>query len=81
MMVPGVIFDICSWQHSVTFIENFKMTPIMTNFIAPKNTIFPIWKQEDRIRKEFKMMVKGVFVWLKNVFGVHPTHFIQHIKR
>ena len=31
MMVPGVIFDICNCQNSITFMETFKMTPIMTN--------------------------------------------------
>ena len=81
MMVPGVIFDLCNWQNSVTFIETFKMTPIMTNLNVFSFTIFPIGKQEDRIREEFRVMVIGVFDWSKNDFGVQPTHFIQHIKR
>ena len=57
------------------------MTPIMTNLNVFSFTIFPIGKQEDRIREEFRVMVIGVFDWSKIDFGVQPAHFIQHIKR
>jgi hypothetical protein len=57
------------------------MTPTMTNLNVLSFTIFPIGKQEDRIREELRVMVIGVFGWSKNDFGVQPTHFIQHIKR
>ena len=81
MMVPGVIFDFFNWQNSVTFLETFKMTPIMTNLDVFSFIILPVGKQEDRIRKEFRVMVIGVFDWSTNNFGVQPAHFIQHIKR
>jgi hypothetical protein len=44
MMVPGVIFDLCNWRNSVTFIETFKMTPIMTNLNVFKFLNIPNWE-------------------------------------
>jgi hypothetical protein len=73
MVVPGVIFDLCNCQNSVTFIETFKMTPIITNLNVFSFIIFSIGKQEDRIREEFRVMVIGVFDWSKHDFGV-PTY-------
>jgi hypothetical protein len=49
MMVTGVIFNLCNWQNSVTFIEAFKMTPITTNLnVFSFTLLFPIGKHEDR---------------------------------